>query len=78
MRNLKELIKDDGGLGILGDCVCGGMLLGCHGLNCVGSVGQSAYIAVAALITNSWTTWQIDRARWCMTLADSISSIFGK
>ena len=78
MRNLKELMKDDSGLGILGDCVVGMPLLCCHGGNCIGSIGQSAWTAVATLITNIWTTWQTDRARWCMTFSDSMANVVGK
>ena len=78
MRNLKELMKDEGGTGMISTCVCGGAGLLCHGLNCFGSVEQSVCISVATLITNVWTTWQTDRARWCMTIADSISNVVGK
>ena len=78
MRNLKELMKDDGGLATMCGCMGDGVLLCCHNLNCFSVFGQSAYIAVATLITNAWTTWQIDRARWCMTIADSISNVTGK
>ena len=78
MRNLKELINDDGGLGILGDCVCGGMLLGCHGLNCIGSLEQSMCIAFAALMTNVWTFQMKDSVLWTQLLGDSISNMCGK
>ena len=78
MRNIKELMKDSSGIGILSECVCSGALLTCHGSNCIGSIGQSAWIAVATLITNVWTTWQTDRARWCMTFADSMANVVGK
>ena len=78
MRNLKELMKDDDGTGIVSTVVCDGMLLGCHALNCIGSLEQSACIALATLMTNVWTFHMADGVKLNTIVVDSLSSIFGK
>ena len=78
MRNLKELMKDDDGTGIVSTVVCDGMLIGCHALNCIGSLEQSACIALATLVTNVWTFQMKDSALWTMLAGDSISNMCGK
>ena len=71
MRNLKEMMKDDGGVGICSN-------LCCHGLNCICSFEQSAFIAVGFLITNVWTFLMKDGAMWMTIAGDSISNVLGK
>ena len=78
MRNLKELIKDDSGTGMISTWLCGGADLLCHGLNCFGSVEQSVCIAGATLITNIWTTVQAGGLGWYKICVDSMSNIVGK
>ena len=78
MRNLKELMKDDSGIGILSNCVCDSALLCCHGLNCIGSFEQSAFIAVAALINYAWTFLQASGVKMSMIHIDAISNVCGK
>ena len=78
MRNLNDLMKDDSGVGILTTVVCDGALLTCHALNCVGSFEQSAFIAVAALITNVWTFLQASGIKMSAIHIDAISNIAGK
>ena len=71
MRNLKELMKDDGGIGIAST-------LSCHCLNCVASFEQSAFMAVGFLMTNVWTFAMKDSAMWMAVIGDSISNVCGK
>ena len=71
MRNIKELMKDDNGIGICSN-------LCCHGLNCIGSFEQSAFIAVGFLISNVWTFAMKDGAMWMTVIGDAISNACGK
>ena len=78
MRNLKELMKDDSGIGAISGCACDSVLLACHGLNCIGSLEQSACIAFAALMTNVWTFQMKDSLLLTQLLGDSVSNMCGK
>ena len=73
-------MKDDDGMGMemASSCICGGADLLCHGLNCVGSLEQSACIALATLMTNVWTFHMADGVKLNTIVVDSLSSIFGK
>ena len=78
MRNLKELMKDERGIGAISGCTCDSVLLACHGLNCIGSLEQSACIALAALMTNVWTFQMKDSVLWTHLLGNSLSNVLGK
>ena len=79
MRNLKELMKDDSGIGMMENCLCGciGPMV-CHGMNCIGSIDQSVCIALATLITNIWTSVQAGGIGWHKVCVDSMSNMVGK